>query len=75
MHNVSSFFTSAMYIEATGGPTPNPIPTKNLPRSIPVNVLVVALEMHVLVSATYQPCASSIDQLKQGLKFTIVKHQ
>jgi hypothetical protein len=36
--------TSVIYSEATGGPNPIPIPTKNLPKSIPSRLLVRALQ-------------------------------
>ena len=37
--------TSATYRAATAGPSPMPIPTKNLPISMPVKLLVAALHI------------------------------
>jgi hypothetical protein len=38
------YHTSVMYRDATGGPNPIPVPTINLPKSIPSSLVVEALQ-------------------------------
>jgi len=53
MHQFSDLHTSVTYREATGGPRPKPVPTNNLPTSMPNKLFVAALKMHNFTMRNY----------------------